>query len=129
PRDSSAAPVLTAVSATVLSGHSVQLAGTVQTDNPSGVMVNFSGVAGGFASVQADGSFSTTTNASALGVITAIATNYLELSNPLTAEITSATPSVTVNVVQRGGHNVTVSGQVTDDLLIGEAVMLGGIVT
>src|SRR5207302_658837 len=84
-RDCPAAPVLSAFSATVLGGHSVQLAGTVQTDHPGGVMVNFSGVASGFTAVQADGSFSMTTNANALGVITAIATDYLLFSDPLTA--------------------------------------------
>jgi hypothetical protein len=127
-RDCPAAPVLSAFSATMLGGHSVQLSGIVQSDHPSSTTVNFTGVASGFTNLQADGTFSMTTNANALGIVTAIATDYLLTSNPLTAQLASATPSATVNVAQHGGHSVTVSGQVTDDSLIGETVQLSGIV-
>src|SRR5438445_13425620 len=92
-RDCPAAPVLTAFSATVLGGHSVQLTGTVQTDHPSGVTVNFSGVASGLAAVEADGSFALTTMASSLGTINAVASDFPYTSNLLSSEITSATPS------------------------------------
>jgi hypothetical protein len=126
-RDCPAAPVLSSFSATVLDGRNVRLTGMVQTDHP--VVVNFSGVASGSTSVQGDGSFLMNTSASALGTITAVATDYTLSSNPLSSQITSATPSVTVTVAQRGGHSVCVSGQVTDDSFTGEVVLLSGIVT
>src|SRR5437660_9073679 len=75
PRYCPAAPVLNSFAATVLDGRNVQLSGMVQTDH-GGVVVNFSGVAGGTATVQANGSFSLNTTASALGTITAVATDY-----------------------------------------------------
>src|SRR5947207_6742287 len=124
-RDCPAGPVLSSFSATVLDGRNVQLAGRVDTDH-GGVVVNFSGVAGGSTAVQTNGSFSLNTTASALGTISAIATDNTLWSNSLSSQITSATPSVTVNVAQNGGRNVRVSGQVTDDSFSGEVVVLTG---
>src|SRR5262249_47574074 len=123
-----AAPVITSFNATVLSGHMVSLTGTVADENPAGVQVMFSGVATGSATANAAGQFSLTTPASTLGTINAQARDTQMLwSQSKSSTITSNAPALTIRLTPGANHQVTVSGQVTDESPGGLPVAFGGV--
>src|SRR5262245_25915281 len=125
-RDCPAAPVITSFSAAVQSGHTVALTGTIADENPAGVKINFSGVATGSVTANAQGQFSLTTQASTLGAINARAIDTEMLWSAIrSTSITSNAPSLTINLTPGANHQVTVSGQVMDESPGGVPVAFG----
>lgn len=74
------APVLSELSVTYGDDRSVTLSGTVAADDMTMLTVDFSGVASGSVTVSSDGSFTYTTTATGVGIVTAQA-NRLGLSS------------------------------------------------
>jgi hypothetical protein len=130
-RDCPAAPVVTAFTAVAGIQHHVVLSGTVQDDNLAGATVQFSGVACGMSSVQADGTFSFETDASSLGQITATAHDNENLfSNPFSTNIANNRPVITnFQVINRGNGMWELRGEVFDESAAGMVVRFGGLNT
>lgn len=112
-RDCPVIPALT-LSATVLSGHVVQLSGTVTADQPQGVTVTFNGAASGSTTTGAGGAFLYTTGGASLGQVSAVATDQqAQVSPPATANIMVTAPTITLNVTYNTQRSVTLWGQIT----------------
>jgi hypothetical protein len=123
-----AAPQLT-LSATILSGQTVQVSGTVTADDPSTVSVAFTGVVGGSTAVNADGTFSCTAQASALGAVFAQATDAAQQTSDVAeADLTSSSPTVTFTVTPGANGSVTVAGQVIGDDVADDTITFTGAV-
>lgn len=125
-RDCPAAPQIT-LTATPLSGHQVQLSGSVTDENPASVMITFKGVASGTTMASSNGTFSYTATASGLGDVQAVGTDQEMLSsNTATATVSSQAPSITLSISYGSGKTVTVSGKVTDESPSGLPVTFTG---
>jgi hypothetical protein len=108
----------------------VQLMGSVTADNPAGVTVTFDGQMTGSVTTDAYGHFSYTGVATALGNVTAVATDQNgQTSSIATAQITSMPPSLTAMVTYGSQRQVTVSGTVMDESPGGLTVTFNGVVT
>jgi hypothetical protein len=128
-RDCLSAPQITSFAATVLSGHTVVLSGTVVESSPTPVVVYFGGVASGSATPDASGHFQVQENISQLG--TAYATVTDSGGSSVTAQATVSDPGISLNlsVAQGPNHTVTVTGQVSCNSPSGLTVTLSGIVS
>src|SRR5262245_5922676 len=128
-RDCPAAPVVTAFTAVAGIQHHVQLSGTVQDDNLAGATVQFSGVASGATSVNADGTFSFETDASSLGQITATVHDNQNLwSNPFSTDIANDRPVINnFQVINRGNGMWELRGRVIDESAAGMVIRFGGL--
>jgi hypothetical protein len=96
------------------SGRWVTLTGKVTDIDPGGQRVNFSGVVNSWVTTNADGTFSLTTQASALGTITAGTTDsWQQSSAPVKVTVACPAPVIS-NFTASGGPNRvwTFSGQV-----------------
>jgi hypothetical protein len=123
---------LTDFTATVTSGTTVQLTGHVSDDNPSAaIQVNFSGVMSGSVSMNSQGDFTFTGQASHYGFVYATAVDSLDqVSNQMSAYVTGNAPVVGNLAISYGqGRTVTVTGTVTDQNPGGLTVWLSGVVT
>src|SRR5262249_21141471 len=88
------------------------------------------GEVSGTTSPTSGGYFSYQTTAAALGQVNAIVVNNQNNSaSSATASIAVANPSVTLNVTYGAGHQVTLSGTVTDQSLAGRTVSISGAAT
>lgn len=127
-----AAPTITSFAAVIGPGRSVTLSGQVSDENPSMVMVQFTGAVLATVFTNSQGQFSYTTQNCQLGTVTAKARDMEMLwSQPVTADITSATPSISNLTVVESGPNrqVTISGTVSDEDKHGMVVSITGKVT
>jgi hypothetical protein len=129
-RDCPSAPQITSFAATVLSGHTVLLSGTIMDSSPTAAVVYFGGVATGTATPDASGHFQLQEDISQLG--TAFATVKdpgCSLSNSAQAAVTDPGVSLSVSVAQGPNHTVTVTGQVSCNSPAGLTVTLSGVVS
>jgi hypothetical protein len=106
--------------------HDVLLEGSVSDDGPvSGLAVGFTGVVVGSTSTDADGNFSVVLTASALGTITATATDEGGLSSdPSNADLTNLPPTISVTARQVAGGCWIIEGSVSDEWAYGLTVTL-----
>jgi len=106
--------------------HDVQLTGSVSDDGAvSGLTVSFSGVVSGSTTTDEDGDFSCVLTASALGTITATATDDGGLtSDPSSADLTNIAPSISVSARQVVGGCWVIEGSVGDEWAYGLTVTL-----
>jgi len=112
--------------APINSGKQIQVQGTVQDENPSGVTITLSGVASGSITPSSNGQFSYVTTASGLGTVNAVARDQESLnSNTASAQITSTSPGMTL-ILNKNSQGTTVSGVVTDEAPGGLTVTFGG---
>lgn len=106
-RDCPSAPVITSFTAVNTTQRTVQLSGTVQDANPATVQVTFSGVMSGTTSVNAQGNFSFTAQASRLGTVNAVATNSQQQSSAIaSAQVTCDAPVITNFLAVYEGNGV-----------------------
>jgi hypothetical protein len=127
-RDCPSAPTLS-FTVTQAGGHNVVLSGSVTDDNPSSCTVAFTGVVTATANVGANGAFSVTATASALGTITGQATDGAgQTSAAVQQTLADAAPTI-VNflAVQDGGNCWTFTGTVQDAYAAGLTITLGGL--
>src|SRR5262249_11147689 len=111
-----------------LANHQVQLTGHVYDDSAPVVMVNFSGVAGGSTTVLSNTDYSYITTASGLGMVMATGRDALGgISYPAQKIFTSSSPTVSLSYTLLSGHQVRLSGHVTDEAPGGLTVSLGGV--
>jgi hypothetical protein len=108
-------PVITLLTATVLTGHRVELSGTVSDNNPANIAVVFSGAVAGNTSTNTTGGFDYITSNASLGTVTAVATDsYNQQSNPVSVTISVPAPTISKSVTYNPRTSVTISGSVTD---------------
>jgi hypothetical protein len=124
------APVITSFTATVTSGKSVTLTGTLTDGNPSSVSVAFSGVMSGSTTADANGNFSYTANATGLGTVSAVGTDAQQLtSNTAQAQVAAAKPSLTLYYSIVTQTKVVLTGTVTAGTAGGLTVSFTGVVS
>jgi hypothetical protein len=122
-------PQITSFSATVMSGNTVQLSGMVSDPGATSVSLTFQGAASA-TTTATNGSFSLTVAETTPGTVYVQATDNSNLVSPqASAQMPAAAPTITFTVSQDGQHNVTVSGQVTDQSPGSLTVTLSGVVT
>jgi hypothetical protein len=123
-------PAITAFTASAQGqGETVLLTGSVSDPGATSISVNFQGAASGTATVT-NGTFSLQTQATALGTISAQATDNSNLvSAQVSTQLSVPPPTITFTVSQEGGHMVLVSGQVTAQEPGGLTVSLSGVVS
>jgi hypothetical protein len=110
------APQLTLTSQPLNSGRLVELSGTVTDSDPTGVTVTFSGVVSASTTPDAAGYYVCAAQASALGDVSAVATDGEGLSSEAAqAVVTSPAPTLTLAVAYGTQRTITLSGRVTDD--------------
>lgn len=109
-------------------GKTVTLTGQVNDVDPGGLVVSFSGQAGGSTVTAADGSYSYTTTAAGLGNITATVVDEWFDTAAATAAIPNKAPQI-VNFTASQGQSFTYTftGQVVDEWAPGLVVTLNGI--
>jgi hypothetical protein len=102
----------------------VRVYGTVSDANPANETVNFSGVISGSTTTDANGNYVFVATASALGTITATATNSGNItSNPAQTTLTNVPPAINnFTATFNGGTSWTFSGQVADEWAMGLTV-------
>lgn len=109
-------------------GRWVTVSGTVTDEVASGRTVTFGGVVSGNATTASNGTFSVSLLASQLGTVTATTTDpWGQTSAVKQATLTSGTPSLSINVSEATGGQVTVSGTVSDVTNAGLTITLGGV--
>jgi hypothetical protein len=126
------APVITSLTATVEpgGGRSVTLTGSVTDDNPQTVVIDISGVMSGSTNPDANGNFSYTANASALGTVSAVATDSQQLqSNTAQAQVAAAKPSLTLHYTIATQKYIVLVGTVTAGTAGGLNVTFTGVVS
>ncbi|HEV3238132.1 MAG TPA: hypothetical protein VGZ25_14175 [Gemmataceae bacterium] len=107
----------------------VSLHGTLTDTDPSTTWVSLGGKVQGSVEADASGNFSTTLAASAVGVVTALATDNAGLtSNQASATIVVAPPQITLTLTYGTGHQLILSGTVTDNYPGGLKVNITGVV-
>jgi hypothetical protein len=123
-------PTITSFSAVPLNNgtRDVELSGTVSDANPTHVIVQFTGVVCASATPNSSGGFDVIASASALGTVSAVATNYQEgSSSPVSATFTVAAPVITSFVVIAGpAGTYTFEGHVSAPSLQGNMVTFSG---
>jgi hypothetical protein len=108
-------PVITSISAVQVAGQKFRISGTVTDENPGGCVVLFSGAA----------NFSGVFDVPTPGQTTAVAGDGVQSSQPVNLTLANAAPTTTCSAVVHG-NNLTVSGQVTDEVPAGLVVTLSG---
>jgi hypothetical protein len=122
-------PILT-LSVTYNAKTSVTLSGKVTDDLASvaGLTVTFSGEAGGSATTDSNGNFSYTTNASGLGVVSAVTSNADGASNTATVTLSVPAPVISnFSAVQQSGYQFVFSGIVGAQTAAGLTITFGGL--
>jgi len=130
-RDCPSAPQITAFAATVQSGNTVMLSGTIFDNSPTAALVCFGGAGAGSVTADASGHFQLQENLSQLGTIFATVKDPNgSISNA--AFSTLADPGISVNLSgapQGPNRMVTVTGQVSCNSPAGLKVNLSGVVS
>jgi hypothetical protein len=122
-------PQITAFAATVQTGHTVLLSGTIIDALPTAASVCFGGVATGSVTADASGHFQLQENLPHLGTVLATVKDPNgTTSNTAQATVTDA-PPVIVNfqAINNGNNSWTFTGQVQDESPAGLVVTLSGI--
>jgi hypothetical protein len=104
----------------------VTLSGMVTDAQPGGLTVAFSGVVSGTTTTKADGSYSVTLTATALGSITATTQDVWGLNSAAaTVMVSNSAPTITLSASQVGSI-WTFSGRVSDEYAAGLVVTFSG---
>jgi hypothetical protein len=119
-------PSITGLNATQVPGKKFRFTGTVSDNTPASCVVVFSGAASGVAMCNASGQFDGTFDVQTLGVVTAVANDGSQNSNPVNRTLTNNAPTVTVQAVQGPNNTWTFSGTVVDEAPAGITVVLNG---
>src|SRR5262249_28665683 len=119
-------PTITALSATQVPGKKFRFTGTVSDDTPGSCLVVFSGAANGLAMCHSSGQFDGTFDVQTLGVVTAVANDGSQNSDPVTKTLTNNAPTVNVRAVQGPNNAWTFSGTVGDEAPAGLTVVFSG---
>ncbi len=110
------------------SGQSVTVWGQVSDQDPGATLVSFSGVIVGSVATNTDGSFSYTTTASALGTITATASDQWGLTTAQAqTQLSADAPSISFSIADVEGQNVTLFGLVVADQPANLGVQISGV--
>jgi len=129
-RDCPAAPVITSFSVVPLANKMVNLSGTLTDTNPATTWVNFGGQVQGSVQADATGHFSAQTAATGVGTATATATDQAGLTSPsVSAPISVPAPQITLTLTYGTGHQLILSGKVTDNWPNGLTVKISGLVS
>jgi hypothetical protein len=105
----------------------VTLNGRVSNAQPGGLTVNFTGVANDSVVTNADGTFTKTVTATALGKISATTQDVWGLSSVTTqVNVTDPTPTITLSGNDVSGNLWMFSGRVTGGYVAGETVTFSG---
>jgi hypothetical protein len=109
--------------------HLVLITGQVTDQDPSTVVVSFTGVVTASTTASADGTFSIETTASALGAIDGVATDDQAMnSGVVEVNLTNVAPEIVMfQAVEVSGTVWTLSGQVEDEAASGLMVTMGGL--
>lgn len=123
------APMIEFIMTATGPGQTVDITGSVTDDvDPTGLVVTFSGVVTGSATVDSTGAFNLTTVATALGTATASVTDAGGLDADVDALLDDLMPMIDgLTVTQLNATDWQVSGQVTDEFPGGLTVYFGGI--
>jgi hypothetical protein len=129
-RDCPSAPQITSFAATVVSGHTVLLSGTIMDSSPTAAVVSFGGIATGSATPDASGHFQVQENISQLGTVFATVTDPGgSMSSTAQATVNDPGISLSLSVAQGPNRTVTVTGQVTCNSPASLTVALSGVVS
>ncbi len=124
--DVTAAPTVT-LNTQVLAGHQVQLTGTVSGADAAGATVTFSGAVAARTTPDADGNYTYTTSSASLGTVTAVAVDVQQnTSDPTSATIAVAAPTITLGVTEVDADTMTLAGAVTDIDAAGDTIAISG---
>jgi len=128
-RDCPAAPVINTMSVLQTTGRNVQVSGTLTDEDPGMVMVYFNGVIDGGIQAGADGAFSFSAQASALGSFTATAYDIESLfSQSVTGSVSSQAPLVIdFSATRLSASSWRLSGQILDESPDTVSVHLAGL--
>jgi hypothetical protein len=109
--------------------HMVTLSGRVTDEHPGGLTVNFGGVVTGSAVTNADGTFSITLQASALGQVQAMTTDTWGVGSAVaSATVANGAPQLVAVSAVEGTNNVwTIQGTVSDECAQGLTVSFSGL--
>jgi hypothetical protein len=129
-RDCPSAPQITAFAATIQSGNTVLLSGTIFDNSPTAALVCFGGVGTGSVTPDASGHFQLQENLSQLGTIFAtVKDSSGSISSPAFSTLADPGISVNLSVAPQGPNRmVTVTGQVSCNSPAGLKVILSGVV-
>jgi hypothetical protein len=126
-RDCPAGPSFNSFSSTIQLGHSVQLTGMISDPNPASVTVSFSGVMSGRTTCNSSGSFSYTANATALGSVTAVATDGQGLQATASTQVSASAPTLTLHVGYISKNDISLTGTVTARTVNGLTITISGV--
>ncbi len=108
--------------------HTATVTGQVSGNAPAGLTVTLSGVVSGSVTTNADGTFTWTGPASALGQIQATVTDASGVTVAALTTLTDPPPAIlNFKAINNGNNNWTFTGQVQDAYATGLVVQLGGI--
>ncbi len=107
----------------------VTITGSINDPNPKGLTITFTGVVNASTTAALDGSFSLTTTADELGLISATFKNKSgEVSEPVSVEVTSSAPVITnLQATIVNGLVWRYSGTIEDESPEGLVVVLNGL--
>jgi hypothetical protein len=130
-RDCPAGPTITMFSVSPGTGKTAVVMGSVTESgmmgSPAGISVALSGVVSANLTTDANGNFGGTEPASALGTVTAVATDSQgQSSAPAQAQLAVAAPTILLNVTVLDHRNVMLTGKVTAQSPGGLTVTLSG---
>jgi hypothetical protein len=108
-------PTVNSLSITYGTQRAITLSGTVSDEDPAHCTITVSGVASGTAPVAANGSYSVTLIATALGQVTVTASDpWSQASNPVSQTLTSSAPAFTsFGALEGQVHTWTFQGNVS----------------
>jgi hypothetical protein len=108
----------------------VTVTGQVSCNSPCGLTVTLSGVVSGSVTTNANGTFTYTGPASALGQIQATVTDVWAVTATSSTTLTNKPPTIIdFQAINNGNNSWTFTGQVVDEYAAGLVVRLGGIPT
>lgn len=114
--------------ALVLSGHMVQLSGTITGEHVAGFNVTFSGAASGSTTSDSSGNFSLTTSQANLGTVYASGIDgSAHATDTANATIAKTPPSLILFISYGSQRTITASGTVSDLDPVGRTVTIGGV--
>ena len=123
-------PVITSLTAAIVSGHTVQLTGTVCDDNPGSCTIFFNGPVTDQTVADANGNFSYTGTIQQLGTEGAEAIDAQEWgSQNVQVQISAPQPTLSLHLAYGTRNNVILSGSVTAGTPGGLAVTFTGVVS
>jgi hypothetical protein len=115
------------LNALVLSGHQVQLSGTVTGGLVAGLQLQFTGTVSGVATTDINGKFNYTTSQASLGTVYAAGLSTVQATDTAQATIAVAAPTLSLSISYGTQHNVTLSGRLTDLDAGNQSISISGV--